>query len=56
VCGELVLEASGLLALSLVAATSAQAWPSGPAMTAAVAAASASVACTCAAVNVSAHS
>jgi hypothetical protein len=54
--GELSVDGSGLLALSLVAATSAQAWPSGPAVPTAVAAASARVAWTCAAVRVSIHS
>ena len=50
------LGGSGLLALSLVAATSAHAWRSGPAVPTAVAAASARVAWTCAAVRVSVHS
>jgi hypothetical protein len=48
--------ASGLLALSLVAATSVQAWPSGPVVPTEVAAASARVAWICAAVRVSVHS
>ena len=54
--GRLALGASGLAALGLVAATSAHAWPSGPAVPTALAAASARVAWTCAAVRVSVHS